>query len=67
MLDPYRSSLSPKTVEGLICAQDWFRGSNVAIDLEDVAEEFQAFEELGKTFLNSLEISCYFKFVVNLN
>ena len=67
VLDPYHSSLSPKTVEGLICAQDWFRGSNVVADLEDVAEEFQAFEELGKTFLNSLEISCYFKFVVNLN
>eukprot|EP00268_Persea_americana_P063632 TRINITY_DN8275_c0_g1_i9.p1 TRINITY_DN8275_c0_g1~~TRINITY_DN8275_c0_g1_i9.p1 ORF type:complete len:118 (-),score=24.23 TRINITY_DN8275_c0_g1_i9:306-659(-) len=50
VLDPYRSSLSPKTVEGLICAQDWFRGSNVAIDLEDVAEEFQAFEELEFDF-----------------
>ena len=67
MLDPYRSSLSPKTVECLICAPDWFRSSNVAAALEDVMEEFQALEELGKTILNSLEISCYFKFVMNLN
>ena len=66
-MDPYRSSLSPKIVEGLICAKDWFRGSNVAVDLEDVMGEFQVFKEFGKTFINSPEISCYFKLVVNLN
>ncbi|KAK8916019.1 hypothetical protein KSP39_PZI023387 [Platanthera zijinensis] len=42
VLDQFRSSLSPKVVEGLICAQDWLRGSPIPQEIEaritDVAE-----------------------------
>jgi hypothetical protein len=29
ILDPFRSSLAPKTAEGLICAQNWLRGDPI--------------------------------------
>ncbi|WOK93376.1 zinc finger BED domain-containing protein RICESLEEPER 2-like [Canna indica] len=43
VLDPFRSSLTPKVVESLICAHDWLRKSNrlnVEEDLTDV-EKFE--------------------------
>ncbi|KAF2317235.1 hypothetical protein GH714_018910 [Hevea brasiliensis] len=45
VLDPFRSSLTPRIVEALICAQDWTRSSNCPINVEEDLEELEKFEE----------------------
>lgn len=35
VLDRFRSSLTPKLVECLICGQDWFRASPIPIQVEE--------------------------------
>jgi hypothetical protein len=44
ILDPFKSSLSPLTVEALICTQDWLKG-NEDLDYENFIE---IFDEHGK-------------------
>ncbi|WOG91938.1 hypothetical protein DCAR_0311193 [Daucus carota subsp. sativus] len=55
-IDAYRSSLSPKTAEALICSQDWLRTSDTVTDLRGEPEEFLQLEKLenGELFLNFL-------------
>ncbi|XP_052620804.1 zinc finger BED domain-containing protein RICESLEEPER 2-like [Lactuca sativa] len=50
VLDPFRSSLTPKIVESLICTQDWIQGSiSDTIDYEKDWEENQQIDkELSK-------------------
>ncbi|KAI8542728.1 hypothetical protein RHMOL_Rhmol08G0161800 [Rhododendron molle] len=43
ILDPYRTSLSPKVAEALICAQNWLR-SPTQISLRDALDEVEALE-----------------------
>jgi hypothetical protein len=43
-LDPFRSSLSPLTVDALICTQDWLK-SNEDLENENIIE---IFDEHGK-------------------
>ncbi|RYR10663.1 hypothetical protein Ahy_B05g079137 [Arachis hypogaea] len=45
VLNQYKSSLTPKTVEALICAQNWFRANSLPIDLEESFEEFEKLEK----------------------
>ncbi|KAL8467293.1 hypothetical protein ACS0TY_036130 [Phlomoides rotata] len=45
VLDVFRSSLTPKIVEALICAQDWIRGSSHHICIEEQLEELENFEK----------------------
>ncbi|XP_071926065.1 zinc finger BED domain-containing protein RICESLEEPER 1-like [Coffea arabica] len=50
VLDTFRSSLTPRIVQGLICAQDWLRSSKTELNVEENLEELEAFEsELLKT------------------
>ena len=44
ILDPFRSCLAPKTVEGLICAQNWLQSSSIAYDFEDVLEDLESYK-----------------------
>lgn len=43
VLDPYRTSLAPTTVEALICTQDWLR-SPTKIDLREYMDEAEKLE-----------------------
>ncbi|CAI9279607.1 unnamed protein product [Lactuca saligna] len=45
VVDDFRSNLLPKTVEALIFTQDWLRASNVCIDLEQLLEDVEKYEE----------------------
>ena len=48
VLDSFRSSLSAKVVESLICTQDWLRSSTTPISVEEDLEHVEQLEE-GKT------------------
>ena len=50
ILDPFRSSLSPRVVEGLVCAQDWFKG----VDIFTLPQEEADMIDNGKTLLVSV-------------
>lgn len=45
VLDQFRSSLGPKTVEALVCAQDWLRASEICIEIERFLEDVEKYEE----------------------
>ncbi|KAJ1687900.1 hypothetical protein LUZ63_019290 [Rhynchospora breviuscula] len=44
ILDPFRSSLSPKTVEALVCGQNWLRSSNIHYDFHDEMEDAEKYD-----------------------
>ena len=49
VLDPFRSSLTPRIVEALVCTQDWFQRSS-KVNIEESLEEL---EELKKGYFYS--------------
>ncbi|KAL0303301.1 UNVERIFIED_CONTAM: putative AC transposase [Sesamum radiatum] len=49
VIDAFRSSLSPKMVEALICTQDWLRASP-RIDFCAIMEDIEMFEEFEQGF-----------------
>ncbi|KAH0725157.1 hypothetical protein KY284_001022 [Solanum tuberosum] len=51
ILDSYQSSLSPKTVEALICTQQWIRSPSKEWKVQDYLEEVQKIEEVEKVDL----------------
>lgn len=53
ILDSYRSSLSPKTVEALICTQQWIRSPSKDWKVQDYLEEVQKIEQVEKECLGA--------------
>jgi hypothetical protein len=47
VLDCFRTSLTPRMVATLVCAQDWFRASNNTIMIEDTLLEHEKMEAEG--------------------
>jgi hAT family C-terminal dimerisation region/Domain of unknown function (DUF4413) len=48
ILDPFRSSLSPKVVQALVCTQNWLRSSKIITDVREEMEDVAAYEALEK-------------------
>ena len=46
VLDPFRSSLLPNTIEAPICTQNWIRSSSTPISLRDAMDEVEQLEKL---------------------
>ncbi|KAL0315170.1 UNVERIFIED_CONTAM: putative AC9 transposase [Sesamum calycinum] len=51
LLDPYKSSLDPKTVEALICAQSWL--CSRPINIEVAIGEIEKYEEMHEEFMTA--------------
>ena len=45
VLDNFRSSLTPKIVEALVCTQDWLRGPSEPVSVEENLEDLEKFEK----------------------
>ncbi|BFG15467.1 hypothetical protein CerSpe_017410 [Prunus speciosa] len=53
VIDVFRSSLTPRSVEALICMQNWLRGDEIS-SLEDTPsiEEFEFYETIESEYAN---------------
>jgi len=58
VLDQFCSSLGPKTVEALICAQDWLQTSTIYIDVKQFMDDMEKYE--AGNYIYSLHLSFYF-------
>ena len=44
VLDPFRSCLTPKVVQSLICTQDWLRAAPTPINIEELLEDAEKYD-----------------------
>ena len=51
ILDAFRSSLSPKTVETLVCSQNWFKKYHT-INLQEIIEEAEKYEDITQGIIH---------------
>uniref|UniRef100_A0A803NAB0 Uncharacterized protein n=1 Tax=Chenopodium quinoa TaxID=63459 RepID=A0A803NAB0_CHEQI len=55
-LDPFRSSLTPKMVQALLCTQDWLRAKEVPIvDVEENLKELEEMKEVQRGESNDVD------------
>ncbi len=60
MLDPFRSSLSPKIMEALVCAQDWLRalGKKEHVNVEEQLQEIEKLDQGELNFFDDAILTC---------
>ncbi|XP_055959713.1 zinc finger BED domain-containing protein RICESLEEPER 4-like [Mercurialis annua] len=58
VLDDFRSCLTPRIVEALICTQDWLRDQSKPVLVEETLEELEKFEEGFQDPTNAMNDNC---------
>ena len=53
IIDAFRSSLSRKTVEALVCSQNWLKKYHI-ISLQEILEGVQMYEEITQGIIHKL-------------
>ncbi|CAM8989604.1 unnamed protein product [Rhodiola kirilowii] len=56
VVDPFRVTLTPKMVEGLICLNDWLRGGSFSIYKEPTKTELELYVELEKLYSELIQL-----------
>ena len=61
ILDSFRSSLSPKMVEALVCTQSWLKGNNEGIQVSEFLDELHL-----TTFLKKVNLIMFLSRLYNI-